>query len=92
MPEKQLKTAYSKEDFVRLNKTFAYAKIRAKTSKIKNHRDLFNHPWVTTTVPVAPGWRNATELRHVAKPRSLTRHGSPLLGTVYVKAVRETQI
>jgi hypothetical protein len=64
MPEKQYKTAvYSKEEIVRLTKTFAYAKILATTSSIRNHRHLFTHPWVTTSVSVAPGWRDATELR-----------------------------
>lgn len=54
---------YSQPEIVRLTKTFAYAKTLANNVVLKEHRGLWTHPWLVTSVSASPTWRDSNELK-----------------------------
>ena len=64
MSRDYITAGYSQEELVRLTKTFAYAKVLANNTKMVEHRNLFTHPWLVTSVSNAGTWKDSTELNN----------------------------
>lgn len=56
---------YSPVEIVRLTKTFAFAKTLATNVKLKEHRGLWTHPWLVTSVEAAPAWKDSNDLKRL---------------------------
>jgi len=53
---------YREDDIIRVFRTFAYAKLLATQSTVKNYRDLFFEPWIVTRTEVVQPWKSRAEL------------------------------
>ena len=65
--KQHITAVYDDVETIRVFRHFAYAKLLAQQSKIKDYRDLFTHPWLVTRTEVVHPWTSRAELDQLIK-------------------------